>query len=111
MKNNYICNDCNCQFEITRKHEISDHTGFAGIIIDVCPVCISNDIQETVNLFLPILNSEDFNALQKMASVYYTKCIDAKMMSTDITLLQHYTALIDECTTLVDKIRYAQKKI
>lgn len=111
MKNNFICLDCYCQFEIGREYEVSDNTGFTGIIIDVCPVCISNHIQETKGLFLPVLDAEDFKGLQRMAEVYYTKCIDAKMNTTDSTLLQHYTALIDQCTTIIDKIRYAQKKV
>jgi hypothetical protein len=110
MKNNFICLDCHCQFEITRKHEVSDHTGFAGIIIDVCPVCISNHIEETEGLFLPVLDAEDITGIERMANSHIHRCIDHKLhVLNEPILLEHYSALIKQANDIVKKIRDAKK--
>jgi hypothetical protein len=111
MKNNFICLDCHCQFEITRKHEVSDYTGFAGIIIDVCPICISNHIQETKGLFLPILDQEDCNHIERISSYFKTLCLNQKFLVKDTLLMEHYTALIMQTDFLIKKIKDAQQKI
>ena len=111
MKNNFICLDCHCQFEITRKHEVEDYTGFAGIIIDVCPVCISNNIVETTGLYLPILDQEDTNHIERISSYFKTLCLNQKFLVKDTLLMEHYTALIMQTDFLITKIKDAQKKI
>jgi len=108
-KNKFICLDCNCQFEICGQKEIPDHTGHDGIFIDVCPVCISNHIQPTEGLYLPVLDAEDIRGIERMAEVYKNKCLDQKTHTTDLTLLQHYTALIDQCNQVLKKVKEAKQ--
>ena len=101
----HICLDCQTIFDIPQRMEVPDHTGFDGVIIDVCPNCISNHIQQAAGLYLPALDAEDMKGIQRMCEIYTQKCIENKLHTTDATLLLHYTALIDQATTLVEKIK------
>jgi len=109
-QNNFICLDCKCQFKIAAKHEVPDQTGFDGIIIDVCPVCISNHIQETAGLFLPVFDAEDLTGIERMANSHIHKCIHNKFHAiNDATLLEHYSALIQQANAIVKKVKEAKQ--
>jgi hypothetical protein len=109
--NKTICLDCLTRFEAPEKVEMPDHNGFTGIIINVCPVCISSNIQELQGLYTPIFDSEDVTGIERMANHYLQRCIENKFLTTDPTLLQHYTALIQQANIIVKKIKDAHQKI
>jgi hypothetical protein len=46
-----------------------------------------------------------------MANHYLQRCIENKFLTTDPTLLQHYTALIQQANYIVKKIKNAHQKI
>lgn len=101
----HICLDCNQVFDVPAKQDSTDITGHDDfVLIDVCPVCMSNHIQHATGLYLPVLDAEDLRGLQRMCETYTKKCIENKINTTDATLLHHYTALIDQATGLIDKI-------
>lgn len=105
----HICLDCQTIFDKPTKHQVPDHTGHEGVFIDVCPQCISNHIQQATGLYLPVLDQEDLKGIERMCEVYVKKCIDNKINTTDSTLLHHYTALIDQATDLITKIKKAKQ--
>jgi hypothetical protein len=107
-KNKYICLDCKCQFDKANEQQVADHTGNDGIFIEVCPVCISNHIQPTEGLYLPVLDAEDITGIERMANSHRHKCIDNKFHTTDATLLQHYSALIQQANDILKKIKEAK---
>ena len=106
----HICLDCNQIFDAPKPHMVPDHTGFDGVQIDVCPVCISDHIQLATGLFLPALDAEDIKGIERMCQIYTQKCVENKVHTNDPTLLLHYTALIDQATNLLQKIKNSQIK-
>jgi hypothetical protein len=109
--NKKICLDCLTRFEAPEKVEMPDHNGFTGIIINVCPVCISSNIQNLQGLYTPIFDAEDVTGIERMANFYLTRCTENKFLSSDPTLLQHYTALILQAHYIVKKIKDAHQKV
>jgi hypothetical protein len=77
---------------------VADHTGFEGIYIDVCPLCISDDITEIYEL------SSEQRLLQMWADAFINKCIQNKQSTNDANLIIHYTNLISDTQLLLKKI-------
>ena len=92
------CNNCKTKFVQSNEHFVADHTGFEGIYIDVCPVCISDDIFEIIEL------SPEQRLLQMWADAFINKCIQNKQSTNDANLIIHYTNLISDTQLLLKKI-------
>ena len=104
----HICLDCNTVFVIEEQKFFGDPVTMDGVWIDVCPQCMSDHIQKAEGLHLVALDAEDLRGLQRMCEYYTAKAVENKIHTTDITLLQHYTALIDQATSLIEKIKKAK---
>jgi hypothetical protein len=92
------CNTCKTKFDQPNEHFVSDHTGFEGIYIDVCPSCISDNITEIYEL------SKEQRLLQMWADAFINKCIQNKQSTNDANLIIHYTNLISDTQILLKKI-------
>ena len=104
------CNNCNYIFITPIKKEIPDHTGHIDIIIDVCPLCDSNNIHGHVGNFtyeksanIP-LDQADVRHLERMKALYIKTCSQQKQATTDIDLIRHYSALIQYAEDFHEKI-------
>lgn len=104
------CNNCNYIFITPIKKEIPDHTGHIDIIIDVCPLCDSNNIHPYVNSSYFsyskdfILDGGDIRHLERMKDLFIKTCSDQKQATSDIELKRHYSALIQYAEDFHQKI-------
>jgi hypothetical protein len=102
--NKLICLDCFTRFEAPAQHEMPDLTGFDGIIIEVCPNCISSHIEPAENYTLAAFDHADIKQLKIMINYFIDGCKKNKSIVTDATLHDHYRALIINAEAMLNNI-------
>jgi hypothetical protein len=102
--NKLICLDCFTRFEAPAQREIPDHTGFTGLIIEVCPNCISNSIEPAENYTLAAFDKSDIIQLKMMINYFIDGCMKNKSLISDPILHDHYRALIANAKYMLDNI-------
>jgi len=103
--NKLICLDCLTRFEAPVKKEMPDYTGFDGIIIEVCPVCISSHIEDANNYSLLALDVADVKQFGMIVQYFIDGCKRNKASTTDPILNDHYRALITNAETIFTNIK------
>ena len=103
--NKLICLDCFTRFEAPAQHEMPDLTGFNGIIIEVCPSCISSHIEPAENYSLLALDVADVKQLKMMLDLFLETCSNNLMKTSDIVLIQHYQALMSNSINIYNNIK------
>jgi hypothetical protein len=102
--NKLICLDCFTRFEAPAQHEMPDLTGFNGIIIEVCPSCISSYIEPAENYTLAAFDKSDIIQLKMMINYFIDGCKKNKSLITDPILHDHYRALIANAEFMLKNI-------
>lgn len=98
------CLNCGVIFQKPKKLEVPDYTGHIDLIIDVCPMCNSNNIQPTTSATNISLDAADIRHLERMKDLYIKTCSEQKQATTDIELIRHYSALIQYAEDFHEKI-------
>lgn len=125
------CLNCGVIFQKPKQIEVPDHTGHIDLIIDVCPMCNSNNIQPYIPAHAPtpvppkitsslktkignvfkvvqsvntLLDAADIRHLERMKDLYIKTCSEQKQATSDIDLIRHYSALIQYAEDFHQKI-------
>ena len=88
------CNNCQIAFSKAKQIEIPDHTGHIDLIIEVCPMCNSNNIEPCKELINIVFEQSDIRHLERMKDLYIKVCLEQKQATKDLDLIRHYSALI-----------------
>jgi hypothetical protein len=102
--NKYLCLDCFTRFEAPKERIMPDHTGFHGLIIEVCPNCISDSIEAAENYTLAAFDKSDVIQLKMMINYFIDGCMKNKSLVTDPILHDHYRALISNAQYMLNNI-------
>jgi len=105
--NKYLCLDCFNRFEAPAQREMPDLTGFTGLIIEVCPNCISDCIEPADNYTLAAFDKSDVIQLKMMINYFIDGCMKNKSLVTDPILHDHYRALISNAQYMLNNINNA----
>ena len=103
--NNKICLDCLTRFEAPEKKEMPDHTGFNGLIIEVCPACINSHFEPVENYSLLALDVADVKQFKMMLDLFIETCKRNLSITNDIVLIQHYQALMSNSINIFNNIK------
>lgn len=103
--NKHICLDCLTRFEAPAEKDMADHTGFIDIIIEVCPVCISSHIGQAESYELLLLDAPDKKQLKMMLDLFLETCKRNLTNTSDIVLIQHYQALMQNAINMFNNIK------
>lgn len=89
------CNNCQVLFTKAKQFDVPDHTGHTDLIIEVCPMCHSNNIepckQSLINL---VFEQSDIRHLERMKDLFIKVCTEQKQATKDLDLIRHYSAMI-----------------
>ena len=105
--NKLICLDCFTRFEAPAQREMPDLTGFTGLIIEVCPNCISDAIEPAENYTLAAFDKADIIQLKMMINYFIDGCMKNKSLISDPILHDHYRALISNAQFMLNNINNA----
>lgn len=107
----HICLDCYATFDVAAKKEVPDASGFDGILIDVCPVCISNHIEPAESKRILVLDATDYKHLANMANFYIDACKNNLLSTNDADLASHYRALIMQSEHFINNPKLISESI
>lgn len=103
-----ICLDCYSTFDVSKIREIVDHTGQVDIIIDVCPNCISNHIEEAKGKNLIILDPADMQHLKMVFQYFINGCKQNKSLCKEPVLHEYYRALILNTENIINNAKQCE---
>jgi hypothetical protein len=90
----HICLDCHTFFDVAQKKEVTDHTGFDGIYIDVCPQCMSNHIEPVAGKYLLVMDKIQYKHLTYADGYFRNQVKENLLYTNDPTIADHYRSLL-----------------